>query len=86
MPFSRLDRKVALTRLSVTNQDIAAALGVHASLVSHVIAGRRWEGKDGRRVMQHVADLIGAPVGEVFPGWDRRRGADRRDPFGSKAA
>lgn len=86
MPFSRLDRKVALLRIGKSHTDIAGACGVERSLVSHVMAGRRWSGTDARKVMEYIAGLMGAPVDEVFPGGDRRRGEDRRDPPVGRAA
>lgn len=78
MPFSKLTRKVALLQLNMTNVQIGKDLGVDPSLVSHVIAGRRYGGDDAQRVIRHIASLIGAPVDEVFPGWDRRAGGQRR--------
>lgn len=78
MPFSRLDRKAALLRIGKSNKDIADACGVDHTLVSHVLAGRRWTSPGARRVMDYVAGLLGAPVTEVFPGAERRRPGDRR--------
>jgi hypothetical protein len=87
MAYTKHARKAALAGMDKKMLDIALAVGVDASLVSHVIAGRRWTGPDARKVMEYVAGLIGAPVDEVFPGSERRRGDDRRGPFaGSKAA
>lgn len=74
MPFSRLDRKAALLRIGKSNKDIADVCGVDHTLVSHVLAGRRWTSTAARKVMAYVAELLGAPVGEVFPGHERRHG------------
>lgn len=79
VPFSRMDRKVALLRLGQNHTAIAAHLGVERSLVSHVMAGRRWSGSDARRVMEYIAGLLGAPLAEVFPGGERRGSHPRRD-------
>jgi hypothetical protein len=35
-------------------------------------------GSPARRVMQHMAELIGAPMDDLFPGHDRRKGWARR--------
>ncbi len=72
MGFTRQTRKIELVRLGLTGADIARALDVHNSLVSHVIAGRRLGGGKARLVMVHIARLFGAPVSEVFPGSERR--------------
>ncbi len=85
MPWTRLDRKVALLRIGKSHTDIAKDCKVERSLVSHVMAGRRWSGPDARQVMEHIANLLGAPVMEIFPGSERRRGEDRR-PFVNEAA
>lgn len=74
MGFSRLDRKVALVTINMNNRMIAETLKVDASLVSHVLAGRRWMGADSRRIMNFVADKVGIPVAEFFPGSERRKG------------
>ncbi len=71
--FSKLDRKVALVLAGWNNKRIGEALSVDPSLVSHVIAGRRWQGKQGRRVMAYIAGIIGQSVTDVFPGSDRRK-------------
>lgn len=67
MPMAPLDRKVALIRLRVSHQEIAAACGVDRSLISHVVAARRTTGEDARRVMQWIADRLGLPLAVVFP-------------------
>ncbi len=72
MSFTRQNRKIELLRLGLSGVDIARELGVHESLVSHVIAGRRLGGGKARLVMVHIARLFGAPVSEVFPGSERR--------------
>jgi hypothetical protein len=72
MPFSRIDRKVALLRLNLSNAAIAGEIGVDESLVSHVIAGRKRSGPKARQIIRYVAEKIGAPEHEVFPGSDRR--------------
>jgi transcriptional regulator with XRE-family HTH domain len=74
MGFTPLERKTALAAKKITQADIAAACQVHPSLVSHVIAGRRWMGSEGRKVLNYIADQLGLPVEEVFPGSDRRKG------------
>jgi transcriptional regulator with XRE-family HTH domain len=78
MQFTALDRKMALRTLNISGRQIGRECGVDASLVSHVIAGRRWMGSPARRVMQHMADIIGAPMDDLFPGHDRRKGWARR--------
>jgi transcriptional regulator with XRE-family HTH domain len=78
MRFTALDRKMALRTLNISGRQIGRECGVDASLVSHVIAGRRWMGSPARRVMQHMAELIGAPMDDLFPGHDRRKGWARR--------
>lgn len=78
MPFSRLDRKVALVKLSISNADIAEAVGVDQSLVSHVLAGRKRDGDKAQQIIRHIASLIGAPAEEVFPGSERRAGGEDR--------
>lgn len=70
-------RKMELMRKGVTQREIAGACDVDESLVSHVIAGRRASGDDGRKVMAYIAKLIGAPLTEVFPQADRRQGERR---------
>jgi hypothetical protein len=70
MRFTALDRKMALRTLNISGRQIGRECGVDASLVSHVIAGRRW--------MEHMAELIGAPMDDLFPGHDRRKGWARR--------
>lgn len=80
MGFSRLDRKVALLKIGMNQRMVGDAIGVESSLVSHVLAGRRWMGKDARRVMNFLAIKVGVPVVEMFPGSDRRKGDSR--PFG----
>lgn len=79
MGFSRLDRKVALLKIGMNQRMIGDALGIESSLVSHVLAGRRWMGSDARRVMNFIADKTGVPVEEFFPGSNRRKGDSR--PF-----
>lgn len=68
MTFSRHDRKAALYRSGKTGKQIADELGVSPELVSAVIAGRRTEGPDARRVMAHLAELFGVPLEAAFPG------------------
>ena len=68
MAFSRHDRKAALYRSGKTGKQIADDLGVSPELVSAVLAGRRTDGPDARRVMAHLAELFGVPLEEVFPG------------------
>ena len=70
MAFSRHDRKAALYRSGKTGKQIAVELEVSPELVSAVLAGRRTDGPDARRVMAHMAELFGVPVTEVFPGSD----------------
>ncbi len=85
--YSPVARKMVLQRLGITYLAIAKELRVDPSLVSHVVAGRRTQGPQGRRVMEHIAQIIGAPLEEVFPGAERRRGPGPRAPFeGSEAA
>jgi transcriptional regulator with XRE-family HTH domain len=79
--YSPVARKMVLKRLGITNLAIATDLKVDPSLVSHVLAGRRTQGPQGRRVMEHIANIIGAPLETVFPGAERRRGPGPRDPF-----
>lgn len=79
--YSPVARKMVLKRLGITYQAIAQELRVDPSLVSHVIAGRRTQGPQGRRVMAHIAQIIGAPMEEVFPGSERRKGPGPRDPL-----
>jgi len=74
MGFSRLDRKVALLKIGWNQRQIARAVGVHWSLVSHVLAGRRWMGTDAHRIMEFIAAKAGVPVGTFFPGVTRRKG------------
>ena len=67
MPLSADDRKTALAAKRVSQGTIARALGVSHSLVCHVVAGRRWMGDDGRRVVEYVANVLELPVEEAFP-------------------
>lgn len=78
MPFSRIDRKTALLQAGKSQRDVAQAVGVDETVVSHVLAGRRWSAPDGLLVMRYLSDLFGIPMDEVFPGWERRRVEDRR--------
>lgn len=68
MAFSRHDRKAALYRSGKTGKQIADDLQVSPELVSAVLAGRRTDGPDARRVMTYMAELFGVPLDEVFPG------------------
>jgi len=79
--YSPVARKMVLKRLGITNLAIAKELRVDPSLVSHVIAGRRTQGPLGRQVMAHIAQIVGAPMEEVFPGSERRKGPGPRDPL-----
>jgi len=81
MGMTRVDRKVALLRIGKRHTEIARDCGVDLSVVSHVISGKRWTGPQARKVMQHIANILGMPLDEVFPGWNRRAGKDRRGPF-----
>jgi transcriptional regulator with XRE-family HTH domain len=74
MGFSRLDRKMALLKIGMNQRRIAEALGIDASLVSHVLAGRRWMGTDSRKIMNFISEKVGVPVAEFFPGSERRHG------------
>ena len=67
MHTTRFDRKAELTRRGISNRQIAKELGLHESLVSHVIAGRRLTGDDAKRVMDAVAEKLGTPVELAFP-------------------
>lgn len=78
MPFSALTRKVELLRAGVTITQIAKDTGTDKGFVSHVVAGRKWSTPRAGKVMQRVAEIIGAPIGEVFPGSERRTGDERR--------
>lgn len=73
MAFSTLDRKVALLKSGINQRMVADACGVDFTLVSHVIAGRRWLGTDARRVMMYIARKTGVPVKEFFPGYNLRK-------------
>jgi transcriptional regulator with XRE-family HTH domain len=86
LAYSPVARKMVLKRLGITNLAIAEALRVDPSLVSHVLAGRRTQGPQGRRVMEHIAKIVGAPLDVVFPGSERRHGPGPRDPFPGKVA
>ena len=78
MAFSRVDRKIALLKTGWNNVKVADHLGVDRTLVSHVIAGRRWMGRDARKIMQFLAHRFGVPLVEAFPGSTRRKGEARR--------
>ena len=57
------DIACALRLLGQRTGALATALGVSASLVSEVISGK----SVSRRVAQHIADLIGLPVEQLWP-------------------
>lgn len=78
MPFSALSRKIELMHKQISMTRIAEETGTDKGFVSHVVAGRKWESRRAPKVMQRVAEIIGAPIGEVFPGAERRTGEDRR--------
>lgn len=73
MPLNAADRKTALAAKRVSMGAVSRTLGVSHSLVSHVIAGRRWMGTDGRRVVEYVSELLELPVEEAFPEAHRDR-------------
>jgi len=81
MPFSVNARKAALVEAGITMKQIGDETGTDRFFVSHVMAGRYWSSAKAHRVMERIAQLIGAPISEVFPGAERRSGKDRRDPF-----
>lgn len=78
MPFTALSRKISLMEAGVTMTQIAADTGTDKGFVSHVVSGRKWQTPRAAKVMQRVAEIIGAPIGVVFPGSERRTGEDRR--------
>lgn len=78
MPFSRVDRKTVLLQGGKSQRDIAQATGTDETLVSHVLAGRRWSYVGAQSIMRYVAELAGVPVQECFPGSERRTREDRR--------
>lgn len=69
------DIACALRLLGQRTGALATALGVSASLVSEVISGK----SVSRRVAQHIADLIGLPIEQLWPGkYDAPRGHKSR--------
>lgn len=75
MPLSPTERKSLLADRHITQGEIARELRVTPSLVCHVMAGRRYWGRDTRRIMEHIAKRVEQPVEDVFPeillGWGR---------------
>ena len=78
MAFTRTDRKAALIALELSQSTIARACGCDTTLVCHVLAGRRWMGPAGRRVMAYVAWKLKLPILDVFPYAFLRRGYAKR--------
>jgi transcriptional regulator with XRE-family HTH domain len=62
--------KVELLRRGVTLREIAEYCGVHHTVVSHVVAGRRTT----RAVRERIAKIIELPVETVF-GPDKQNAA-----------
>lgn len=78
MPFGPRQRKAHLHLAGQSQQEIARATGTDETLVSHVMAGRRYRHPDAPKVMAHVAALFGMPVEVVFPQAPKYEGPDRR--------
>lgn len=84
-PMDDLDRKRAMKERGITQLQVARALGVDQGLVSHVVNETKMTagGTKSRRIMEHIAELLGLPVTHVFPAYERRKA---QPPFGGKAA
>ncbi len=68
MPYTPIDRKVALMKAEVTQVQVAKELGLpDAGLVSQVVSGRKVNSPAGRRIAEKIAEHIGDPVDVVFP-------------------
>lgn len=74
MGYSPEDRKTALSQINLGHPEIAKACGVERSLVSHVIAGRRWMGKGARQIMAFISLKLDKPILELFPESTRKKG------------
>ena len=83
-PMDTLGRKIAFLTLGLSQADIARQCDVDMSLVCHIMAGRRWRGPAGRRVMTAIAEALNLPITVVFPGSDRRKAG--KDPSSPVAA
>lgn len=68
MAFTRLDRKVGLLKAGVAPITIARELNLSRGVICDVIAGRNLSSPSAWRVMNRVAEILGVPVLEVFPG------------------
>lgn len=80
MSFSPLTRKAELVRADVSQRQVAVDCEVDESLVSHILAGRRWEHPAALKVMRYLAGIFGVPVSVAFPddeSADRRQGERR---------
>lgn len=58
------DIKAALQKKKRTQADVARKLSVRPTIVCQVIHGT----SRSRRVARHLAELIGRPVSEIWPG------------------
>ena len=58
--------KAALKAAGVSHKAAGEAAGVHASMVSHLTAGRR--GRVYKPVAEALAQACGLPVGDLFDG------------------
>lgn len=74
MGLTPLDRKTALRKVRLTQKMVGEACHTDVSLVSHVIAGRRWMGQDARRIMDYICDKTDIPIEKMFPWYERRKG------------
>jgi hypothetical protein len=77
MAFSHVDRKQALHNIGLTQRQISQVCQTDVTLVSHVLVGRRWLGKDARRIMEYIVNRTSIPIDTFFP-WSRRRKGERR--------
>lgn len=67
MSITPVDRKILLMKAGKSQVDVADECGVDPSLVTHVIAGRKLTSPAAQKVMEHIAQLAGLPIAEVFP-------------------
>ena len=67
MPITAVDRKVLLLKAGVSQMQIAIDCGVDPTIVTHVMAGRFLTSPRGRKVVEHIAQLLDMPVEHLFP-------------------
>ncbi len=65
--------KIALFRRGLSQAALARALGVHPSRVSRLIQGRVPARARERRL---IAEALGVPQGQLFPGCGRRKDSE----------